>query len=81
MSFFGRVFQYLVNEVAVKSLAESRAFQQFAMRTHQHVEKVQHAAKNMPDVVNGSLRQMHSHVSEFGQALKEEVKKDFGKKK
>ena len=34
---FGRVFQYLVNEVAVKGLAESQTFQRFAMRTHQSV--------------------------------------------
>jgi exonuclease VII large subunit len=32
-SFFARVFQWLANEVIVKSLANSPAFQQFAVRT------------------------------------------------
>ena len=76
---FGRVFQYLVNEVAVKQLAESRSFQQFAMRTHLHVEKAKTAASKSVQDMHNTMSKAQSGMTEFGAALREEVSKDFKK--
>ena len=43
MSFIGRILHYIVGEVVVKHLAESRAFQRFALRTDAALQK--HKAK------------------------------------
>ena len=43
MSFIGRILQYIVGEVVVKHLAESRTFQRFALRTDAVLQK--HKAK------------------------------------
>jgi hypothetical protein len=45
--FFGRILNYIVGEVIVKTLAESRSFQRFAVRTDEalrtHKAKIQEA--------------------------------------
>ena len=76
---FGRVFQYLVNEVAVKSLAESRAFQRFALRSHQQVEQTKTAITKGADSLHGNLKHVQSGFSEFKTALGEEIKKDINR--
>ena len=40
-----KVANWLANEVVVKRLAESKAFQSFALRTHYNVEAVREAGK------------------------------------
>ncbi|KAG2690892.1 hypothetical protein I3760_09G211100 [Carya illinoinensis] len=39
-NFMHRVMSYLVNELVVNSLANSPAFQRFAVRTSQRIEEV-----------------------------------------
>jgi len=41
MSLFQRVLNYLANEIIVKSLANSPAFQRLAMRTHLSLKELQ----------------------------------------
>lgn len=38
--FFLRIANYLANELIVKGLANNRAFQRFALRTADHVDKL-----------------------------------------
>lgn len=51
--FFGRVAQYLANEVIVKGLANNPAFQRFAVRSSQQAKELSksaaEAAKNMSE--------------------------------
>ncbi|KAJ4837676.1 hypothetical protein Tsubulata_013483 [Turnera subulata] len=39
-NFMNRVISYLVNEVVVNGLANSRAFQRFAVRTSRRIDEV-----------------------------------------
>ncbi|PKI39548.1 uncharacterized protein LOC116195512 [Punica granatum] len=43
-NFMGRVMQYLVNELVVNGLANSPAFQRFAVRTSKRMEEVANIA-------------------------------------
>lgn len=43
-SFFGRVLQWLANEVIVKSLAENRGFQRFAVRSSEQAKQMSKSA-------------------------------------
>ncbi|KAG6697688.1 hypothetical protein I3843_09G207300 [Carya illinoinensis] len=44
-NFMHRVMSYLVNELVVNSLANSPAFQRFAVRTSKRIEEVSTAQK------------------------------------
>jgi len=39
MSFFGRVLHWIANELIVKSLANNKRFQQFALKTDTFIQK------------------------------------------
>ncbi|KAM2891900.1 hypothetical protein COP2_010130 [Malus domestica] len=43
-NFMNRVVSYLVNELLVDSLANSRAFQRFAVKTSKRIEDIQNIA-------------------------------------
>lgn len=82
-----RVAQWLANEVIVKGLANSRVFQQFAVRSHgafrQYAERGTSALRDAQN--RERLEQLRSHSSsmsswlrEFGQGLAEVVGKRGG---
>jgi hypothetical protein len=82
--FFRRALANLLNEQAVKTLAQNKTFQNFALKTHLHVEKTKKALQNvdlrkpteaLPNVP--SLKK----VSDFAEALKQELTKDMKKYK
>jgi len=76
---FGRVFQYLVNEVAVKSLANSQLFQRFAMRTHLGVEKSKKLVNKQAENLGDNMSDFKGNASAFGRALKQEIEKDLNR--
>lgn len=43
-NFFGRIFQWLANEVIVKGLANNPSFQRFAVRTSQQAKELRKSA-------------------------------------
>lgn len=57
-SLFGRVLQWLANEVIVKSLANNPAFQRFAVRSSQQAKEItktaSQAVRNIADNENVS---------------------------
>mmetsp|Transcript_5138 Transcript_5138/g.22171 ORF Transcript_5138/g.22171 Transcript_5138/m.22171 type:complete len:89 (-) Transcript_5138:251-517(-) len=79
MSFLGRLMSYLANEVVVKSLASSPAFQRWAVRTNQRmVSNAEQAAK----ITHGLKQRAQSaeFQNEVRQGLKEfanAVRRDF----
>ena len=50
-SFVGRVASWLANEVIVKTLSESRAFQRFALKTDAAISKAQGSVKEKAEEV------------------------------
>ncbi|CEG41657.1 uncharacterized protein PHALS_14552 [Plasmopara halstedii] len=81
MSFFQRLVSYVINDVAVKALSNSRAFQRFALKTHYHVEDAKHMASTGADVLKKSIETYAPKVKEFGEAFREEVARDLKKMK
>eukprot|EP00640_Fibrocapsa_japonica_P009646 CAMPEP_0113937392 /NCGR_PEP_ID=MMETSP1339-20121228/4018_1 /TAXON_ID=94617 /ORGANISM="Fibrocapsa japonica" /LENGTH=87 /DNA_ID=CAMNT_0000940127 /DNA_START=60 /DNA_END=323 /DNA_ORIENTATION=- /assembly_acc=CAM_ASM_000762 len=87
MSFMARIIQYLANEVMVKHLANSPAFQRFALRIAQQVEK----AKKLPDKsadidiiaenFQSEAKKAAAGLNRFKELLGEEIKKDLSGKK
>ena len=43
-AFVQRVVNWLANEIIVKQLSQNKSFQNFALRTHLHVEKTKEQA-------------------------------------
>ena len=76
---FGRVAQYLMNEVVVKQLANSRIFQSFAMRTHKGVESIKKGAVSSQEQMQNNAKNATSSLAQFSKALKEEVSKDLNR--
>ncbi|POM78039.1 Hypothetical protein PHPALM_4370 [Phytophthora palmivora] len=81
MSFFQRLVSYVINDVAVKALSNSRAFQRFALKTHYHVEDAKTMASTGADAVKNSFENYAPKVKEFGQAFRDEVARDMKKMK
>ncbi|KAG1691618.1 hypothetical protein DVH05_005590 [Phytophthora capsici] len=81
MSFFQRLVSYVINDVAVKALSNSRAFQRFALKTHYHVEDAKTMASTGADALKNSFENYAPKVKEFGQAFREEVARDMKKMK
>ncbi|KAF0749699.1 hypothetical protein AaE_006955 [Aphanomyces astaci] len=77
--FFRRALSNLLNEQAVKTLANNKAFQNFALRTHLHVEQTKKTVAEMAqkDIKPEEALPAFKHIKEFGQALKEEFQKDL----
>lgn len=75
---FGQVFSRLVtmflNEVIVEKLANNRAFQQFAVRTHHLTQQVK---KGSQKIVEENAKQANSFASDF----KKEFLKNVSEKK
>jgi hypothetical protein len=85
MSFFQRFVSMVINDVAVKSLANSRAFQRFALKTHYHVEDAKNLATTGVDTLHSTISKnapkIKQFTSDFTTALKEELAKDAKKVK
>ncbi|KAF0696253.1 Aste57867_12951 [Aphanomyces stellatus] len=77
--FFRRALSNLLNEQAVKTLAQNKAFQNFALRTHLQVEQAKKAAAELgsKDIKPEEAIPAFKHVKEFTTALKEEFQKDL----
>ncbi|XP_043725823.1 uncharacterized protein LOC122672408 [Telopea speciosissima] len=63
-NFVGRVISYVVNELVVNTLANSPAFQRFAVRTSKRMEEVSNLAvrkrQELQEQLNESLRNFES---------------------
>ncbi|KAG3029217.1 hypothetical protein PC120_g4430 [Phytophthora cactorum] len=81
MSFFQRLVSYVINDVAVKALSNSRAFQRFALKTHYHVEDAKTMASTGSDALKSSFENYAPKVKEFSQAFRDEVARDLKKMK
>ncbi|CAH0489630.1 unnamed protein product [Peronospora farinosa] len=79
MSFFQRLVSYVINDVAVKALSNSRAFQRFALKTHYHMEDAKTMASTSADVLKNSFETYAPKVKEFGEAFREELARDMKK--
>ncbi|GMH33719.1 hypothetical protein BSKO_01553 [Bryopsis sp. KO-2023] len=75
MSFFSRILNHVVNEVLVNSLANSRIFQRFAIRSNEAMKEVVEKGK----VVSGQAAEFtHAFTKEFRTELQKgasEIKK------
>lgn len=68
MSFFGRVMSYVFNEVLVNSLANSKTFQRFAVRSSAWMEEL--------NAKGGEHKErLSSQASEFAKTFRDELKK------
>ncbi|OQS07700.1 hypothetical protein THRCLA_20083 [Thraustotheca clavata] len=79
--FFRRALSQLLNEAAVKTLANNKSFQNFALKTHHHVEKTKAAMNNL-DVEKVAQTKVLPNVNkftEFANAVKQELQKDMSK--
>ncbi|RLN71424.1 hypothetical protein BBJ29_007260 [Phytophthora kernoviae] len=76
MSFFQRLVSYVINDVAVKALSNSRTFQRFALKTHYHMEDAKTMASTGAGALKNSFENYAPKVKEFGQAFRDEVAKD-----
>ncbi|KAL4422841.1 hypothetical protein ABPG75_009038 [Micractinium tetrahymenae] len=68
MAFFQRVMSYLLNEVLVNGLANSRTFQRFAIRTNSMMEE---AAKKTAE----HKEKLGEHSGRFMDVFREELTK------
>lgn len=81
MSLFQKIAQYLANEIFTKRLANSRAFQRWALKTHEHVEKSQDFAKVGQKHAAKHVESMHKGTKGFFSEVAQELKKEWGMKK
>ena len=81
MSFFQRLVSYVINDVAVKALSNSRAFQRFALKTHYHMEDAKTVASTSANVLKNSFENYAPKIKEFGEAFREELARDMKKVK
>eukprot|EP00740_Mantoniella_antarctica_P019192 CAMPEP_0198699788 /NCGR_PEP_ID=MMETSP1468-20131203/359365_1 /TAXON_ID=1461545 /ORGANISM="Mantoniella sp, Strain CCMP1436" /LENGTH=87 /DNA_ID=CAMNT_0044457427 /DNA_START=283 /DNA_END=546 /DNA_ORIENTATION=- len=69
---FGRVFGYVFNELLVNGLANSRTFQQFAVRTDKALREAKQSGKLGDPTQSATLAA--KHASDFTRSMWEEVK-------
>ncbi|CAH0479321.1 unnamed protein product [Peronospora belbahrii] len=81
MSFFQRLVSYVINDVAVKALSNSRVFQRLALKTHYHIEDAKTVASTSADVLKNSLENYAPKIKEFGDVFREELARDMKKMK
>ncbi|KDO31368.1 hypothetical protein SPRG_03985 [Saprolegnia parasitica CBS 223.65] len=62
--FFRRALSQLLNEAAVKTLANNKSFQNFALKTHLHVEKTKAVMNNL-DVEKVAATKVLPNVNKF----------------
>jgi hypothetical protein len=72
MAFFGRVMNYVFNELLVDALANSRAFQRFAVRTDKALREAQ--ASERISGLKQAPTEAAKTLSEFSRSVWESVK-------
>lgn len=60
-----RVVSYLVNEVLVNSLANSRAFQRFAVRTSKRIEDISSIAAKKKEQLAEQMKDLSRNMDSF----------------
>lgn len=64
-NFMHRVVSYLVNEVLVNSLANSRAFQRFAVRTSKQIEDLSNKAAQKKQELSEQMKDLSKNFDSF----------------
>ncbi|XP_021827846.1 uncharacterized protein LOC110768426 [Prunus avium] len=64
-NFMNRVVSYLVNEVLVNSLANSRAFQRFAVRTSKRIEDISSIAAKKKEQLAEQMKDLSRNMDSF----------------
>ncbi|KGN58740.1 uncharacterized protein LOC101209674 [Cucumis sativus] len=64
-NFVHRVFSYLVNEVLVNSLANSRSFQRFAVRTSKQIEDISNKAAQKKQELAEQVKDFSKNFDSF----------------
>ncbi|TQD94243.1 hypothetical protein C1H46_020057 [Malus baccata] len=71
-----RVVSYLVNELLVDSLANSRAFQRFAVKTSKRIEDIQNIAAKKKEQLAEQMKDFSKNMEDTGDTLVDESFKD-----
>ena len=74
---FGKLFNHLVQDVAVSKLANNAAFQRLAVRTVDSVQAAQKKLEAAAEDPNGAAKSMKEDVTGFWRTFAEHVKKDM----
>ncbi|KAL6278161.1 hypothetical protein ACE6H2_021762 [Prunus campanulata] len=69
-NFMNRVVSYLVNEVLVNSLANSRAFQRFAVRTSKRIEDISSIAAKKKEQLAEQMKDLSRNMDHSSQEKK-----------
>ncbi|XP_038903248.1 uncharacterized protein LOC120089892 [Benincasa hispida] len=64
-NFMHRVVSYLVNEVLVNSLANSRTFQRFAVRTSKQIEEISNKAAQKKQELAEQVKDLSKNFDSF----------------
>ncbi|XP_023527736.1 uncharacterized protein LOC111790863 [Cucurbita pepo subsp. pepo] len=64
-NFMHRVVSYLVNEVIVNSLANSRTFQRFAVRTSKQIEDISNKASQKKQELAEQVKDLSKNFDSF----------------
>ncbi|KAG6596336.1 hypothetical protein SDJN02_09065 [Cucurbita argyrosperma subsp. argyrosperma] len=64
-NFMHRVVSYLVNEVLVNSLANSRSFQRFAVRTSKQIEDISTKAAQKKQELAEQMKDLSKNFESF----------------
>ena len=63
-NFVHRVMSYLVNELLVDSLANSRAFQRFAVKTSKRIEDIQNIAAKKKEQLAEQMKDFSKNMED-----------------
>lgn len=75
MSFFARIFDHLFNQVLVDTLANSRWFQRFAVRSQQAINKLNDKSK--PDGGHSAVQDQFLRFSKLARETRERFQKEL----
>ncbi|KAI8014116.1 hypothetical protein LOK49_LG05G00210 [Camellia lanceoleosa] len=64
-NFMHRVISYLVNEVVVDGLANSPAFQRFAVRTSKRIENISNTAAQKKQELADQMKDLSKNFENF----------------
>ena len=78
--YFGS-FRYIANEFITQRLAQSQTFQNLAQKTHQQVQKTAKAAVETRGTFGEEFAKVKAESSKFASEVKDELGKEFLKKK
>ncbi|RLM64855.1 hypothetical protein C2845_PM16G11340 [Panicum miliaceum] len=64
-NLFGRALSYVVNEFIVEGLANSRAFQRFAVKTNMTLESLSSKAKEVTEELSEQIKDARGQNDHF----------------